>query len=144
MIKRTTAIFFILLANIILLVHAVVPHHYHKSLVCIESSHCQSDGYVHNHSTSENDHEHDGSTGTETCILKQVLGIPSNSLKQELKYLGCYEDHSKFAHSEAIIFCSEFIVFVPKTIAIAQIPLITSSHSNFVSTSSGLRAPPVV
>ncbi|MDP3180594.1 MAG: hypothetical protein Q8M67_02145 [Bacteroidota bacterium] len=144
MIKRTTALFFILLANIALLVHAVVPHHHHKSLVCIESSHCQSDSYAHNHSTTAHDHEHDGNAGTECCVLKQAVVIPANFLRQEFKCLGCDDNNSPFVHFQAILFSNEFKSFVPKIISIAQIPLKTSSHSCFVSTSSGLRAPPIV
>ena len=58
--------------NIVLLAHASVPHHHHKSLVCIESNHCQSDSYAHNHSTRTHDHEHDGNAETECCVLKQA------------------------------------------------------------------------
>jgi len=144
MIKRTTAIFFILLANIVILVHAVVPHHHHKSLVCIESNHCQSDSYAHNHSASAHDHEHDGGPETENCALKQAVGFPVNSLRQEFKCLGCDDNHSPFVHFQAILFCNEFNSFVPKIISIAQIPLKTSSYFWFVSASSGLRAPPIV
>lgn len=141
MIRKITAIFFILLANIVLLVHAVVPHHHHKSLICIESNTCQSDSYPHN-STSA--HEHDGSAETENCELRQVLAIPGNSVKQELKCLGCDNNHSTFVHFQAILFVNEYISFVPLLIQNAQISLNISSHSCFVSTSLGLRAPPVV
>ena len=144
MIRKRTAIFFILLANIVLLVHAVVPHHHHKSLVCVESNHCQSDNSAHNHTSAAHDHEHDGSAGTENCVLKQAVLIPVNSLKQEFKCLGCDDNHSPFVHLQAILFGNEFNSFVPKIISYAQIPLLTSTHSNFVSSSLGLRAPPVV
>jgi hypothetical protein len=144
MIRKRTAILFILLANIVLLVHAVVPHHHHKSLVCVESNHCQSDNSAHNHSTAAHDHEHDGSAGTENCVLKQAVVIPVNSVKPEFRCLGCDDNHSPFVHLQAILFGNEFNSFVPKIISIAQIPLKTSSHSNFVSSSLGLRAPPIV
>jgi hypothetical protein len=144
MIRKKTAIFFILLANIALLVHAFVPHHHHKSLVCIESNHCQSDSYTHNHSASAHDHEHDGDAGTECCVLKQAVVIPANSVRQEFKCLGCDDNNSQFVHFQAILFSNEILSFVPRIIQNAQIPLRTSSYSLFVSTSSGLRAPPVV
>lgn len=144
MIKRTAAIFFILLANIVLLVHGVVSHHHHKSMVCLESNHCQSDSCAHDQSTSAHDHEHDGSAGTENCVLKQAVVVPANSLRQEFECLGCDDSHSPFVHFQAILFSNEFNLFAPKIISIAQIPLITSTHFWFVSTSSGLRAPPIV
>jgi len=144
MIRKKTAIFFILLASIVILAHAIVPHHHHKSQVCVENKHCQNDSLAHNHSTSEHNHEHDGSNETENCILKQIVVIPSNSNRQDFKCLGCDTNHSPFADFHAVLFENEFISFAPKTISIAQIPLISSSHSNFVSNSLGLRAPPVV
>ena len=144
MIRKKTAIFFILLANIALLAHAVVPHHHHKSLVCVESNHCQSDSDTHNHNTCAHDHEHDGDAGTECCVLKQAVVIPANSVKQEFKFLGCDDNHSLFVHFQAILFSNAILSFVPRIIQNAQISLKTSSYSFFVSTSSGLRAPPVV
>jgi hypothetical protein len=141
MIRKITAMFFILLANIVLLVHAVVPHHHHKSLVCIEGNTCQSDNCTHDHCTST--HEHDGSAGTENCELRQVLAIPGSSVKQEIKCLGCDNNHSTFVHFQAVLIKNEFNSFVPEIIIIAQIALKISPHSNFVSASLGLRAPPV-
>lgn len=144
MIRKTTSILFILLANIILLVHAVVPHHHHQEQVCIVNSHCQNDSESHDHSTTAHDHQHDGNTGTECCVLKQAVLIPSNSVKHEFKCLVCDDNHFSFVHFQAILFNNEFNSFVPKIISIAQIPLITSSHSKFDSASLGLRAPPFV
>ncbi len=144
MIKRTTALFFILLANIVLLAHTVVPHHHHKEQVCIENEHCQNDSLAHKHNTPEHNHQHDGENSSESCALKQAVVVPANSLRHEFKCLGCDDNHSQLVYFQAILFVSEYISFVPKIISIAQIPLITSSHSNLVSTSSGLRAPPVV
>jgi len=142
MIKKTSAIFFIFLASIVILVHAVVPHHHHNSQICIESNHCQSDCYDHKHNTSE--HNHNGCDGSGNCVLKQAVVIPVNSLRQEFKFIGGDNNNSPFDDFHAVLFSNERISFVPKIISIAQIPLKTSSHSWFVSTSSGLRAPPIV
>ena len=90
--------------NIVLLAHASVPHHHHKSLVCIESNHCQSDSYAHNHSTRTHDHEHDGNAETECCVLKQAVVVPANSLRQEINCLGCDDNHFQFVHFQAILF----------------------------------------
>jgi len=144
MIGKTTAIFFLLLANIILLAHAVIPHHYHQEQVCIVNAHCQNDSKAHQHNASGHNHEHDGSEGTQNCVLKQAVAIPANSLKQEFKCLGCDDNHSPLVHLQAVLLSHEFNSFVPKIISIAQIPLKTSSHSCFVHSSLGLRAPPTV
>lgn len=144
MIRKKTAIFFILLANIILLAHAVVPHHYHKEQVCLVNAHCQNDSKAHQHNASGHNHEHDGSEGTQNCVLKQTVAIPANSLRQEFKCLGCDDNHSPFVHLQAILCGNELISFVPEIISNAQTPSGSSQHSNFVSTSLGLRAPPIV
>ena len=41
MIRKSLTVFFILIANIILLAHAVIPHHSHQNEVCIGDSHLQ-------------------------------------------------------------------------------------------------------
>lgn len=144
MIKKGTAIFFILLANIILLAHAVVPHHHHKSEVCIVNSHCQTDSDAHKHSDIEHNHEHDGKNEKEYCVLKQVVVIPSNSVRHECKCIDCNNNHSPFGEFQAVLFKNELIVFVPIFITNAHVPLITSSYTHFVNNGLGLRAPPSV
>jgi hypothetical protein len=144
MIKKAAGIFFILLANIVLLVHAVVPHHHHQEQVCIALSHCQNESHAPSGNTADHDHEQNGSSETECCILKQAAVVPVNSLRQEFKCVGCDADHSHFVHFQTILFSTEFNPFVPEIISIAQIPLKTSSHSSFVHSSLGLRAPPTV
>ena len=71
MIKRNTALFFILLANIILLAHAAIPHHHHKGQVCIEKSHCEADCESHEHDATKNDHEHN--SNNQCCVLIQDI-----------------------------------------------------------------------
>ena len=144
MIRKKTAIFFILLANIILLAHAVVPHHHHKEQVCLVNAHCQNDSKAHQHNASGHSHEHDGSRGTQNCVLKQAVVIPANSLRQEFKCLGCDDNYAPFVYFQAILSGNEYISFVPEIVSNAPIPLGSTSHSNFVSTSLGLRAPPIV
>lgn len=144
MIRKKTALFFILLANIVLLAHAVVPHHHHNSLLCIESDHCPSGGCTHADSSSACDREHDGDTRTECCVLKQAVVIPANSAKQEFNGQAYDDNHSPFVHFQAILpdhACTPLAYLI---IQQALIPLRTSSYCLFVSTSSGLRAPPVV
>lgn len=142
MIRKSTAIFFILLANIILLAHVVVPHHHHHQIkVCVNASHCQSDGYAHSHATHKSDHEHDGEHGSEFCVLKQAVFIPSN---QAYKCLGCTDKQFPSNDFQAVLFNNGLISFVPKIVSNAQIPFITSSYLHFSQSSLGLRAPPIV
>lgn len=144
MTKRTIAIFFILLANSILLAHAVVPHHHHKSEVCIVNSHCQTDSDAHKHSAIDNNHEHDGKNEKEYCVLKEVVVIPSNRIIKAFKSLDWPDNHLKYDGFQAVLFNNELKAFVPIFVTNALVPLITSSYTYYVNTSLGLRAPPTV
>lgn len=144
MIKKRTALFFILLANIILLAHAVIPHHHHKSEVCIVNSHCQSNSEAHHHSIAENNHEHDGKNENEYCVLKQLVVIPSNLLRNEGKCLDYADKHSFSDGFQAVLFNIGSEVFALVFETNASVTYITSLYSHFVNTGLGLRAPPVV
>ena len=144
MMKKGTAIFFILLANIILLAHAVVPHHYHQNKVCVNSSHCQSDSYAHQHDTSKPNHEHDGENDSHFCVLKQVVFITSNQWDQFDKCLfGSYKPLS-LLDFQAVLFDNGFNALIPRIVSTGQTLFKTSTYLSFVSSSIGLRAPPVV
>jgi hypothetical protein len=143
MIKKRTAIFFILLANIVLLAHAVIPHHHHNEQVCIASSHCSTDSGAHEHNTTEHKHEHDGNKNDDCCILKQIVVIPVNSLRPDFKYLGCSDNHLDFTDYQIVAYNNGIEIFIPVNIINAHIPLIPSSYTHLVNTSLGLRAPPI-
>lgn len=141
MLKKLTAYSFILLANIVLLAHAVVPHHHHQSIACVESSHCQDDNIAHKHNAPADNHQHDGSSSA-NCILKQAVIVPSNQGKNETDCVFCSLNHSldlqftlPYTGNEAII---------PIFSIVASIPDVSFSFSSYITTSLGLRAPPLV
>ncbi|HBL77329.1 MAG: hypothetical protein A2W90_21840 [Bacteroidetes bacterium GWF2_42_66] len=139
MIKKITAFVFIVLANFVLLVHAVIPHHHHQSHVCIENSHCQCDSETHSHCNPE--HEHDGNDSND-CLLKQVVALPSNQVKQECKCI-CTDHHSHPDHSSFVLFNTGAEVSIPIFYFDTSIPIIVFSYPSLVITTAGLRAPPV-
>ncbi len=144
MIKRVTAIFFILLANIMLLANAVIPHHHHNREVCIVSSHCQTDDKAHKHNTNEHSHKHDGNKNAECCVLKQVIGISVNHVRQEYKCFEFNDNHSPFNDLQSVPLKNELNVYGPTFLSNAQKILNTSGHTYFIICASGLRAPPFV
>ncbi len=82
MVKRISAVLLLVIANFILLVHAVIPHHNHKGEFCIEETQCQSESINHNH--CESDHQHNNDNSSTFCGLKQILVIPqSQNLSQQ-------------------------------------------------------------
>lgn len=135
--KKITAYIFILLANIVLLVHAVTFHH-HYDRVCSESTHCQNSDVACNHSSTAGSHQH----GAEDCGLEQAVVLPSNQGKHEIE---------RIAHPDNGSFNSLFTLIRTESKSLIQvfftdltIPVIHYSYSSFIVASSGLRAPPAV
>jgi len=144
MIRKKTALLFLLLANIVLLVHAVAPHHHHHNQVCIDNVHCQDDWATPRHSTSEHNHQPDGSEETDNCTLKQAVVIPTNSYKQTLKALYFDENPGPHTGGQAILGDHLLKTFQPTMVTGIINSRIILPYSNILSSSSGLRAPPTV
>lgn len=87
MYKRFFAILFILFANIIMLVHVLVPHHHHKTEVCLSKTDCipnrahepldKQDCSEH----AEEEHTHDDKSQTNFCLLNSPLILPSKKME---------------------------------------------------------------
>lgn len=144
MIRKSTAIFFILLANLILLAHVVVPHHHHENKVCINASHCHSENHAHTDGAPAEDHEHDGENSSSFCVLKQAVFIVSNHSDQIDKCLFGTDKSFTFLDFQALIPENGSRAFAIGIATRVPAPLITTLHSRCVSTSIGLRAPPTV
>jgi hypothetical protein len=139
MIKKVTAYSFIILANIVLMAHAVLPHHHHQRVVCVESSHCQNDNDTHNHNTPEDTHQHDGNTST-NCILKQAVIVSSNQGKNETDLVFNSHYHSLDLH----LTYTGTKDIIPIFRIITLVTDVSFSFSSYLTTSLGLRAPPIV
>jgi hypothetical protein len=144
MIRKRTAIFLILIANIVLLAHAVVPHHHHKSQVCIVSCHCQADCQDHNNNLPGHNNQHDGNNESDCCVLKQAVAIPSNLVKQDFRGFDSDNNHPDFDGFQCVLFDNELDIFEPIDSSVAKLQFLSSNYSHFVNTSIGLRAPPIV
>jgi len=102
MMKKVLTIVFMLLANLVLLAHAVVPHHHHIIEICIEDSNCHSDAEDHQHESSKS-HDHNDETDTDQCILKQAWILPSNQFKPDFKSFENGNGLFKIQYSLAIL-----------------------------------------
>lgn len=86
--KRIPAAFFILLANMVLFVHAVVPHHHHDSDLCFDT-------FVAEHTSHENccstacnagQHQHDSSDEeSDSCMLSHIVALFNGDIKQNIR-----------------------------------------------------------
>lgn len=144
MIKRLPAILFILVANIVLLAHAVIPHHHHEKEVCIVSSHCDSDGDSHNHDKAEHKHQHHGGNSVDHCVLQQILISPPNKIKHEIKSLDLDTNLFLTDYSQAIFNDNSNDLVCFSSYLKSKPPSITYTYLNYASTVLGLRAPPLV
>jgi hypothetical protein len=147
MIKKRTAAFFILLANIIILAHAVIPHHHlpHQAFLII-SSLCNENKTGHHHplAVHGHDHQHDNKNGNDHCPLKQIVGITTNALRQEYNSDLHANPHPDFGGFHAILADFQPDCFFPAIAVELCPPLLTSTYTCYVSGAPGLRAPPAI
>ena len=139
---KTIALVFLIFANFILMAHAVIPHHHHQQILCVEKTHCNGDKESHEHSFPARDHQHDGDSNPFSCILKQAIALPVNP-GRELS--DCISILSHFALDYIINFNlieNEFLT--PDYQAGNYIPFLSAEYTNYVSSFLGLRAPPAV
>jgi hypothetical protein len=78
--KRIAAMSMVLIATVILVAHAVIPHHHHDQRVHLESGHApdQADLPLQE---SPGTHHHHGVGGTTDCLLEISVRLPSNSCR---------------------------------------------------------------
>lgn len=141
MIKKLTAYSFILFANIILLAHAVIPHHHHHQQVCIERTDCVGNDVTHTHNTPESDHQRDCNTDLTACVLKQVFLIPSAQGRILKACDNCTDSHNQGLYKLSNF---EYLDLQPVLIIVTSIPEFSPFLKSFVTSTLGLRAPPIV
>lgn len=141
MIKKLTAYCFIILANIVLLAHAVIPHHHHYQQVSIERKDCVEKSVAHTHGNSEKDPRRGCETDSNLCVLKQAFIVPSSQNRILHDCENCTDNH----HQDLYILAN-FGDFDKQTFSqvVVLIPKIPPSITPFVTIIPGLRAPPKV
>ena len=146
MIEKVKSLFFIILvlANINILAHNIILHHYHKNKICDENSHCQTHSEAHEHSNTDHDHEHDGESSVEHCISNQEFVIRSNRAKLDWKYLDFVDNRINLNQFQANLPDHELLSSVRLYLNNTQPTLIFLSHCQYFGNDPGLRAPPNV
>jgi hypothetical protein len=150
-----------MIANIIILAHAVVPHHHHESIPSPNTQihvhfdndnhhddlHSHSHNHSHSHSSNEshenttsNSHDHN-----EDCILNQLFLLPSNNIDCSYKLLSS-DFYFGTAFPLSILELNNFLHLPLKAVfSIEKVPISSDLyHPNFIATAQGLRAPPLV
>ena len=137
--RNKTAFIFVLLANLVLLAHAVIPHHYHTKSEIVFSLECSQED-EHNHDESflichEEHEEHE----TESCSIAQTLLLPNNQFR--------VSDNTAELESADILFIALFVYNFSSQNNFADDSYIAEENipipTRFLISSQGLRAPPV-
>lgn len=140
MVNRKLAIFFLLLANLVLLAHAFIPHHHHDDIICLASSHCQSAEHGH-HFCANPHHGHDSQRSTDCCSLKQTVILPAGQGKSDCRYVTTHNHHSGDFQA-AILQQSCCLPLVEQNLSLRPaVPV--QFYDRYQNSSLRLRAPPV-
>ena len=142
MIKKGSSILFILVANIVLLAHLILPHHHHHEEVCFVNNHCQTDHDRQNHDDAN--HEHDTNNDFRNCALRQDIILPSNPDRQEIKSFDTPDNYSGYQTLQAVLLNSDLVKQILKNFYRPPAPRLFSSYTRFAIKCCGLRAPPIV
>lgn len=142
--KKGTAIFFVILANIIILAHAIVPHHHghhHSAHILIITDHSNEKPDRHKHHIDDHSHEHENTNDYDFCLLKQVVSTLVNNSKQEFS---APFNNFTFGNTPAILIENDFACNPPPLLSFQQPLFHNSDYTCFVNGVSGLRAPPAI
>lgn len=144
MTARKFSFVFLFVANLIIVAHAVIPHHHHDKVVCIIDSYCGNGLEAHTHLAETPDHNHDGSNNAENCSLKQLLVTPPQNIRGVSGYFVSDLDNDTYP---------EFVSTYESTGIIMSLLFKYISHREFtdfrsriiswIASSHGLRAPPL-
>lgn len=140
--KKKAALFFVFLTNIILLGHAVVPHHHLVLQAFTIHSTCTEHHKEHQHPCSDAGHDHGTIPEADHCVLSQAVGIPSNMLRQG------YTSKSQLFDSDApfdlgyLCHDNQRIQTSTGLSSLVRPPLLSFTYANYASAVLGLRAPP--
>ena len=140
--KKAIALSFILLANMIILAHAVVPHHDHDDMtICFFGSHCDDCNVTHNPTECETHTHHDHTCSDKCCTIDNIFDPTDNKAK------AIYHIHANCDCWQTLYFLTLNIVDIQDCIddtllLFLHAPYIDTCHTDYVSQSLGLRAPP--
>ena len=139
--KRVLSIFFLLLANIAILVHAVVPHHHHNKVFAAIVDILDEDAqHALNHSHRQDSHHHD--SGSEECAINETLVAVAFRLQKD----NGVAPESFDVDSHLDLFVTDITATaVPEPVgglSFVLKPYLAGDYIDHISRSLGLRAPP--
>lgn len=140
--KKAISISFILLANIVIFAHAVVPHHHHNRVFAAIVTVLDDDARIlFNHSHNAESHHHD--TDSEDCaIYESVAGAVARLQKDNSQDHGTISFEFQpdlFVVDIANIWDADPFV---KNLSVLPTPYMVGAGLDYYARALGLRAPP--
>lgn len=146
MMRKRLSILMILLANILILVHVVIPHHhYNKVFVAVVNMLNDDTRDLFNH---EHEHEHHHDCNKEDCMMNEavaaaVLKIQTDDGSEWTTMPQLNKDDVQQIWLAAIAFYETSFTLYNKEGNVRQRTYTASGHTDFVACSKGFRAPPI-
>ena len=133
-------------ACLVMLAHAVVPHHHHDNMACFVLPMDSEDAHDHDCCDQEEDHQekHDADHTNDCCLLNDILAIIPDSYKSENLTIDFSCDYYDISHYSSIISASECEQGHEISYRdFRQKPFLDNSYEVYATHSLGLRAPPI-
>ncbi len=142
MVKKSAGLVIVLIANILLVTHSILPHQHHGGFAWIQADqHEDHDNPAGSH-TEDADHKHQDHDHDQSCLLAQAYLVPVN-----VSRLACpLPDHFNLNLDLQFAFTDlDHSGYLPSFYKIPLPPLIPPGKLPLPATGcSGLRAPPAI
>ncbi len=142
MLKRPFGMLLVLIANILLVAHNIVPHHHYGGFAWIQSDHYENQKDPSETHTEDADHKHQDHDHDQSCLLAQAYLVPANSFRydctladqqnQNLDFQLIFTDQDNSGYQPFF-----YKIPLPPLLLPGKVPLAVTSCS-------GLRAPPAL
>ena len=83
--NRVAATIFLILANLVLFVHAVIPHHHHESELCFDAFNKTEQTTDNCCESDETKHHHDSDKDEDGCFLTHIIALNYGEVKQGIR-----------------------------------------------------------
>jgi hypothetical protein len=141
--KNAIAIFLILCANLVLLVHAIVPHHHHDDAACFVLPIEEKHDHCCDHNDMDHQDKHKPATNDDCCVLNDFLAIIPDTFKQDFNAIDFSSTEKIITHYLIYIASSEDKLPLFNTgLYLRQEPFPADCRPASGTLGVGLRAPP--
>jgi len=140
MLKSTKGLIFILVANILLVGHSILPHDHQDGLIWLHSDHYTDSDEPSGINSEATNHQHDGQDDDQICLLKQVYLIPTDSSRLDCSLV---DNLSRNLDFQPIYTNPDPTSYLPFFYTVSgPPPLLLWRYSLLATHSIGLRGPP--